>query len=219
MPHLRAVGGRVATIRSVGYGVGVHLIEPDAVSIEFASNAGSDPMVMIADARGQLGSAHRLPTAHDEPVRGFQRTITGVDIHALRCYEKQDLLGPPRTANGRRRFGPTELAAVRFVAPLRRTGMPISTIREYAEMVRAGTGTAEKSLQLLERHRPEVTRNLDGQKQYRAEPNGTARVRGQRTRCTARLTEPGSDDHAERGASYLKAASRAFSPTFGSRRP
>lgn len=99
---------------------------------------------------------------------GEAARVTGVGIHTLRYYEKQDLLRVPHTTNGQRRFGPTELAAVRFIAQLRKTGMPISTIREYAGMVRAGTATAAKSLQLLESQRDDVVRHLDEQKQYLA---------------------------------------------------
>lgn len=81
MPHLRASGGRLVTISSVGgavgqpfneaycaakfavegfleslqpvaktVGVGVHIIEPGAVSSEFVANAGIDPAAMIASA-------------------------------------------------------------------------------------------------------------------------------------------------------------------------
>ncbi|MES2094860.1 MAG: MerR family transcriptional regulator [Actinomycetota bacterium] len=97
---------------------------------------------------------------------GEAARVTGVGIHTLRYYEKQDLLRVPRTANGQRRFGPSELASVRFIAQLRKTGMPIGTIREYAEMVRSGTATADASLQLLENHRDDVLRHLDEQKRY-----------------------------------------------------
>lgn len=81
MPHLRASGGRLITVSSVGgavgqpfneaycaakfavegfleslqpvaktVGVGVHIIEPGAVSSEFVANAGIDPAAMIAGA-------------------------------------------------------------------------------------------------------------------------------------------------------------------------
>lgn len=81
MPHLRASGGRLVTVSSVGgavgqpfneaycaakfavegfleslqpvaktVGVGVHLIEPGAVSSEFVANAGIDPAAMVAGA-------------------------------------------------------------------------------------------------------------------------------------------------------------------------
>lgn len=81
MPHLRASGGRLVTVSSVGgavgqpfneaycaakfavegfleslqpvaksVGVGVHIIEPGAVSSEFVANAGIDPAAMIAGA-------------------------------------------------------------------------------------------------------------------------------------------------------------------------
>ncbi|GAP57130.1 uncharacterized HTH-type transcriptional regulator HI_0186 [Arthrobacter sp. Hiyo6] len=79
--------------------------------------------------------------------------LTGVGVHTLRYYEGQQLLDVPRTASGRRRYGPRELAAVRFIAQLRKTGMPINVTREYAAMVRNRTSTSESRLRLLEAHR------------------------------------------------------------------
>lgn len=92
--------------------------------------------------------------------------LTGVGVHTLRYYEGQQLLDIPRTASGRRRYGPRELAAVRFIAQLRKTGMPIGIIREYAAMVRNGTSTRESSLRLLEAHRAAVEANLAEQQEY-----------------------------------------------------
>lgn len=91
---------------------------------------------------------------------------TGIGMHALRYYERAGLLVIPRNGNGQRRYGADEVSAVRFVAQLRRTGMPISVIRSYAEMVRAGTVTTELSLQLLEDHRDAVMANLAEQQDH-----------------------------------------------------
>lgn len=92
--------------------------------------------------------------------------LTGVGVHTLRYYEGQQLLDVPRTAAGRRRYGARELAAVRFIAQLRKTGMPIGVIREYAATVRNGTSTSETSLRLLEAHRATVEANLAEQQEY-----------------------------------------------------
>jgi NAD(P)-dependent dehydrogenase (short-subunit alcohol dehydrogenase family) len=87
IPHLRASGGRLITISSIGgavgqpfneaycaakfavegfmeslqpvaktVGVGVHIVEPGAVSSDFVANAGVDPAAMIASA-GVYGPA------------------------------------------------------------------------------------------------------------------------------------------------------------------
>jgi DNA-binding transcriptional MerR regulator len=91
---------------------------------------------------------------------------TGVGVHTLRYYEGQQLLDVPRTASGRRRYGDRELAAVRFIGQLRRTGMPIAVIREYAATVRNGTSTSASSLGLLEAHRATVEANLAEQQEF-----------------------------------------------------
>ncbi|MDI2035732.1 MerR family transcriptional regulator [Paenarthrobacter nitroguajacolicus] len=92
--------------------------------------------------------------------------VTGVSAHALRYYEGQGLLDVPRTDAGRRAYGPRELSAVRFITQLRRTGMPIATIRQYADMVRAGTNSTGAGLRLLEEHRDVLEANLQVQQEF-----------------------------------------------------
>jgi DNA-binding transcriptional MerR regulator len=92
--------------------------------------------------------------------------VTGVGAHALRYYERNDLLRVPRNANGHRRYGPDEVAAIRFITQLRKTGIPIQTIRDYADMVRSGSDTANARLQLLEEHQTRVNKNLDEQQAH-----------------------------------------------------
>ena len=56
-----------------------------------------------------------------------------------------------------------------FLTKVRKTGMPIRRLREYAELVRAGRGNEDERLALLEQHRDavlarmeETRRNLEG---------------------------------------------------------
>ncbi|MBP2704241.1 MerR family transcriptional regulator [Microbispora sp. RL4-1S] len=87
---------------------------------------------------------------------------TGVSVHTLRYYERAGLVAMPvgRTAGGRRRYHQIDLEWIVLCTRLRATGMPIKTIRRYAQLVSAGYGNEQERLALLEAHRAEVAARL-----------------------------------------------------------
>ena len=87
---------------------------------------------------------------------------TGVSVHTLRYYERAGLVvtAVDRTAGGRRRYHQLDLDWIVICTRLRATGMPIRTIRRYAELVSAGPGNEQERLAVLEAHRAEVTARL-----------------------------------------------------------
>jgi DNA-binding transcriptional MerR regulator len=87
---------------------------------------------------------------------------TGVSAHTMRYYERAGLVIAPvdRTHGGRRRYGPEDLRWIKICAKLRATGMPIKTIRCYAELVAAGPGNEQERLALMEGHRAVVLARL-----------------------------------------------------------
>lgn len=87
---------------------------------------------------------------------------TGVSVHTLRYYERAGLVvtSVDRTAGGRRRYHQLDLDWINICRRLRATGMPIRTIRRYAELVTAGYGNEAERLTLLEEHRAEVAAHL-----------------------------------------------------------
>lgn len=93
-------------------------------------------------------------------------TETGLSISTLRYYEKARLLTVPRGSTGQRRYGQAEVSAVKFIYQLRRTGMPIRGIREYADLVRAGDDTTTLRMTHLEEHRDAVSATLAEQQRY-----------------------------------------------------
>ncbi|MEO3875874.1 MerR family transcriptional regulator [Nonomuraea sp. B12E4] len=87
---------------------------------------------------------------------------TGVSVHTLRYYERAGLVVTPvrRTAGGRRCYQRLDLQWIVVCTKLRATGMPIKTIRRYAQLVSAGQGNEQERLALLEAHRADVTAKL-----------------------------------------------------------
>jgi DNA-binding transcriptional MerR regulator len=87
---------------------------------------------------------------------------TGVSAHTLRYYERAGLVvaAVGRTHGGRRRYQPEDLNWITVCTRLRATGMPIKTIRRYAQLVSAGPGNEQERLALMEAHRADVTARL-----------------------------------------------------------
>jgi DNA-binding transcriptional MerR regulator len=87
---------------------------------------------------------------------------TGVSVHTLRYYERAGLVVTTvdRTSGGRRRYHQLDLDWIKICTRLRATGMPIKTIRRYAELVTEGRGNEKERLALLEGHRAEVLAKL-----------------------------------------------------------
>ena len=104
--------------------------------------------------------------ARPEPQAGLSiaeaARRTGVSVHTLRYYERAGLVvtAVDRTAGGRRRYHQLDLDWIGICTRLRATGMPIRTIRRYAELVSAGPGNEQERLAVLEAHRAEVTARL-----------------------------------------------------------
>ena len=87
---------------------------------------------------------------------------TGVSVHTLRYYERAGLVISPidRTHGGRRRYQRSDIKWIVICTKMRALGMPIKTIRVYAELVAAGPGNETERLALLEAHRAEVRARL-----------------------------------------------------------
>ncbi len=87
---------------------------------------------------------------------------TGVSAHTLRYYERIGLIDPvDRDDSGRRLYRENDVQRVDFLRKLRSTGMPITRMQEYVDLVRRGPSTARARLELLEEHRRHVLHDLE----------------------------------------------------------
>ena len=110
--------------------------------------------------RPEPGPARSDPPAGLSIAEAARRT--GVSVHTLRYYERAGLVitTVDRTDGGRRRYRQLDLDWITVCTRLRATGMPIRTIRRYAQLVSAGPGNEQERLALLEAHRADVTARL-----------------------------------------------------------
>ena len=82
---------------------------------------------------------------------------TGRSIHAIRWYEAQGLMpGVMRDSGNRRVYSELHLSWMDLIHRLRRTGMSIAQIREYAELVKQGSSSLRRRREILATHRTRV---------------------------------------------------------------
>jgi DNA-binding transcriptional MerR regulator len=88
---------------------------------------------------------------------------TGLSTHALRYYEREGLMlgGVGRASSTHRRYTEADIQWVIFLTKLRSTAMPIAKVREYVDLVRAGSDSTPARLELLLAHRRSVVAQLE----------------------------------------------------------
>lgn len=86
---------------------------------------------------------------------------TGFSLDTLRWYEREGLFPRvERDSSQRRRYSPREVALLRTLARLRRTGMPTREMREFTQLVTQGRATHGQRLALLAAHRDRIMARL-----------------------------------------------------------
>ncbi len=115
---------------------------------------------MVEVKRQPPGPAHPDTRAGLSIAEAARRT--GVSVHTLRYYERAGLVvtSVDRSGGGWRRYDELDLRWITVCTKLRATGMPIRTIRRYAQLVSAGPGNEQERLALMEAHRAQVVRKL-----------------------------------------------------------
>jgi DNA-binding transcriptional MerR regulator len=83
---------------------------------------------------------------------------TGLSVHTLRFYEREEILAQPvrRAAGGRRVYTQDDVDWLTLCTVLRGAGMPLPAIRRYTELVQAGDGNEPERLELLREHEQRI---------------------------------------------------------------
>jgi DNA-binding transcriptional MerR regulator len=102
-------------------------------------------------------------TAHDDVLTISEVAVrTGLTVHTLRYYERAGLMLTPvrRSSSSHRAYSAGDVAWLTFLARLRSTALPITKVKEYADLARQGDETRADRLELLQRHRIVVAAQL-----------------------------------------------------------
>jgi DNA-binding transcriptional MerR regulator len=82
---------------------------------------------------------------------------TGLTPDTLRWYEREGMIPRvPRGGDRRRRYDEQSVQRIELLVRLRATGMPISEMREFAELLAGGIETHKRRLELLLAHRRRI---------------------------------------------------------------
>ncbi|MEU9984659.1 MerR family transcriptional regulator [Streptomyces sp. NPDC050856] len=93
---------------------------------------------------------HPRPAGQDRYTIGEVAAWTGLSAHTLRWYERIGLMPHvDRSHTGQRRFTNRDLDWLALVGKLRLTGMPVTDMVRYAELVREGEHTFDQRQELL----------------------------------------------------------------------
>ncbi|MFD3513350.1 MerR family transcriptional regulator [Streptomyces sp. NPDC058657] len=84
--------------------------------------------------------------------------MAGLELHALRFFEREGLFlrDIPRTGGGQWIYAQADVDWLVLCCRFRDSGMPIATIRRFAELVRSGPGNEPDRLALLQEHARDV---------------------------------------------------------------
>ena len=92
---------------------------------------------------------------------GEASEAVGLSTDAIRFYEREGVLAPPpRTAGGRRAYGPTEIHELVFIARLRAVRMPLPEIGRYLALARQGDGTLPERTRIVALQRDKVVAQI-----------------------------------------------------------
>ena len=83
-----------------------------------------------------------------------------VSPHTLRYYERIGLLEVGRNPAGHRRYDAAAIRRLVFITRMRTSGMSISELQHYIELVEAGPGTVPERRDLLLEHRDTLRRQI-----------------------------------------------------------
>ncbi len=92
----------------------------------------------------------------------------GLPVSTLRYYDKEGLFPDMKRSSGIRRFGETELEALRVIECLKRSGLEIKDIKKFMEWCSQGNSTYPMRRELFVRQKQRVEREIHKLEQVRA---------------------------------------------------
>lgn len=82
--------------------------------------------------------------------------LLGITAHTARYYERAGLIEVARSQSGHRTYDHLTVERLDFLVRMRTSGMGISELSRYVELVRAGDSTTPQRLQIMVDHRERI---------------------------------------------------------------
>ena len=90
-------------------------------------------------------------------------------VSTLRYYDKEGLFPFMQRASGIRQFSDTEIAALKLIECLKKSGLEIRYIKQFMEWCQEGSRTYELRKQLFERQKAAVEKEMEKMQETRTE--------------------------------------------------
>ena len=85
---------------------------------------------------------------------------TGLSVDTLRYYEREGLTPRIGRRSGQRRYAPSDLDWIAFVARMRECGLPIAQLRELTRLAARGDSTLPERRAIVAARRPSIERDI-----------------------------------------------------------
>lgn len=86
--------------------------------------------------------------------------LVGLTSHTLRYYEREGLVRPPRTIAGHREYRSVELRRLVFLTRMRLSGMNMSELKRYIQLVAQGEMTVPERREMMLTQRTRIRTEL-----------------------------------------------------------
>lgn len=91
---------------------------------------------------------------------------TGISCPTLRYYEEKGLIRVRRDGGNRREYSESDIEWIKFLLKLKNTGMSLRDMKKYSDLRYVGDSTIAERLEILEKHRIYVDRQIKRWKEY-----------------------------------------------------
>ncbi|MDN5655604.1 MAG: MerR family transcriptional regulator [Kocuria sp.] len=102
-----------------------------------------------------------LPIGDEELSISEVCELLGITTHTARYYERAGLLEVARSRSGHRAYDSVTVERLDFLVRMRTSGMGISQLKRYVELVRAGETTTSQRLQIMVDQRERILSQID----------------------------------------------------------
>lgn len=120
-----------------------------------ASSPTSSQPIRVPTIRRALSTDHGRELSISEVSE-----LLGITAHTARYYERAGLLEVSRTQSGHRIYDQKAVARLDFLVRMRTSGMGISELRRYVDLVRVGEATTGQRLQIMLDQRERIVSQL-----------------------------------------------------------
>lgn len=120
-----------------------------------------EPPDSVAEAvRALLDESQIRPAASVRLSVAEAASLIGLSSYALRYYEQQGLVRPPRNSSGYREYSEADLRRLVFITRMRSSGMTMQDLRRYVSLSEEGASTEPERRAIMVQQRDRIRQQI-----------------------------------------------------------